>query len=173
MDFLVTKKQFIDQASREYKTFERIKTPFAAVKINVFSPSYQREKVDNIIRNNFRKKVDLFRKNNEGYWILMQDTSIDVAENATKRLKAKLARLSICCDNFSENTEIQAYAYILGSRKEDEQIEERCLNLAEGFSFHKRFDISSFNLTEYLRWIELLDNYETKFRQNKNVNLVV
>lgn len=170
---MVSRKQFIDQASRGYKTFERSKTPFAAIKIKVFLRSDRLEKLDNIIKNNFRKKVDLFRKNNDVYWILMQNTSVDVAENAAKRLRAKLARLNLCWDNFSENNKIQAYAHILGSRKEDEQIEIRYLNLAEGLSFNKRFDISSFKLAEYLKWIELSDNCETKFQKNKNVNLVV
>ena len=88
--------------TRAYVDFERHSIPFAAIKLNISMQKWNRQACDEIVEDNYRSENDVVFKNQDEYVILMQDTTLEVAEAATYRLRKRLGQLS----TFSKKKEI-------------------------------------------------------------------
>ena len=60
MNFSKTSKKFLSQSAEAYYKFEHHEIPFAAVKIYICGLECYWEKLDDIVRENFRSENDFF-----------------------------------------------------------------------------------------------------------------
>jgi len=158
MNLLVTNSHIFSQATRVYENFESRKIPFAAIKLNISLQNSYKNEVDEIVEDNFRRGKDLIFKNNDAYVILMKDTSIEVAESATNRLKFGLYLFGKNVTNFSGAQKIQASAHIFGFSNKAKRLLIKYLDLSSPLNVKKREDTVQASLQEYLRWLELSNN---------------
>jgi hypothetical protein len=162
MDFSVTNRSMLSQAITAYKKSEGSVAPFAIAELNICLPNTRKEEVDKIVKNNFRGEKDRVIKKDSKYYILMQGTTIKVAERAVNRLKAKLDLIS---KNFrcSKTTKcIQASAFILGTSNITKRIKFKYVNLVPHFNFvAKRKHSMPHCLEQYLKYSETqkVDNH--------------
>lgn len=158
MNLLVINNHILAQATRLYENFESRKIPFAAIKLNISLQNSYKNEVDEIVEDNFRRGKDLIFKNNDAYVILMKDTSIEVAESATNRLKVGLYLFGTNFKNFSDTQQIQASAHIFGFSNKAKKLLIKYLDLSSPLNVKKREDTVQASLQEYLRWLELSNN---------------
>ena len=150
----MTQNDILAQAHTAYRNFDDRETPFAAIRLNIALRNRRRNEIDEIVEDNFRSKTDFIFKNDDAYLILMQDTTLEVAERATKRLKFSL---DLSNDDFRNSTDPRrhrAFAHILGSSRETKSLEMRYIDLsaAVGFNTNKNTAVKS-NFHKYLKWL--------------------
>ena len=103
----------------------------------------------------------------------MKSTTIEAAERAVNRLKAKIARLlTRNRGNLKDNRYAQAAAYIYGSSRVINKMRIKYLDLSPAIS---SFDRKNFKMPldygEYLRWFDLPKTENLKI--NTMINVVV
>jgi uncharacterized protein YdaT len=94
MDIIVSNNSILTQATRAYNNFESCQIPFAAVKLNICFQNTSKKEIDEIVEDNFRSEKDLIFKEDKNYLILMKRTTIEAAERAANRLKAKIGYIA-------------------------------------------------------------------------------
>jgi hypothetical protein len=170
MNISVTHNSILTQATKAYNNFESHQIPFAAVKLNVCLQNTTQKEIDEIVEDNFRNEKDLIFKKDENYFILMQRTTIEAAESAVNRLKAKMGHITRNCKNLKDNSYAHASAYIFGSIKGTKKMHIKYLDLNTTLnSFDRKIHKMPFGYGEYLRWFELPKTESLKINQMINV----
>ena len=157
--------------TRAYVDFERRSIPFAAIKLNISMQHWNKQECDEIVEDNYRSENDVVFKNQNEYVILMQQTTLEVAEAATYRLRKRLGQLSLFSKKMGDINPIQASARILGSSKSSAKLLVRYLDLSPQFSFKARTESVRPNLNEYLKWQEGPRNINNQFTQRINIRI--
>jgi uncharacterized protein YdaT len=172
MEISITKNSILNRATTAYNNFESCKIPFAAVKLKVCLHKTNEKEIDEIVEDNFRSEKDLIYKEDKNYLILMQGTTIEAAEMAVNRLKAKVGHIMVRNrENLKDGRHVHASAYILGSIRGTEKIHLKYLNLNPTLnSSDKSIYKMPLNYGEYLRWFELSEG--ERLTINKVINVV-
>lgn len=157
--------------TRAYVDFERRSIPFAAIKLNISMQNWNKQECDEIVEDNYRSENDVVFKNQNEYVILMQQTTLEVAEAATYRLRKRLGQLSLFSKKMGDINPIQASAHILGSSKSSAKLLVRYLDLSPQFSFKAQTESVRPNLNEYLKWQESPRNINNQFTQRINIRI--
>ena len=171
MNFPITQNQALDQATRAYHNFERRQVPFAAIKLNIATQQGNKQVCDEIVEDNYRSEKDVILKKSDAYVILMQDTTLEVAESATQRLKARLGQLRSYSNYSEQSNPIQASAYILGSSKGTQGLLMRYLDLSPELNFKPPVDISKPSFSEYIKWLNAPEKDNLQVRQRINIKI--
>ena len=173
MNITVTDNSILTQATRAYRNFESCQIPFAAVKLNICLENTGKKEIDEIVEDNFRSEKDTIFKENGKYIVLMNETTIEAAERAVNRLKAKIDRVSARNrENLKHNRYAWATAYIYGSSRTINKIQFKYLNLSPGIhSFDRKNIKMPLDCSEYLRWFDLPKTENLKI--NTRINVVV
>jgi hypothetical protein len=171
MNFPITQNQALDQATRAYQNFERRRIPFAAIKLNIATQRGNKQVCDEIVEDNYRSEKDVIVKKSDAYVILMQDTTLEVAESATQRLKARLGQLRSYANNSEQSNPIQASAYILGSSKGTQELLMRYLDLSPELNFKPQVDISQPSFSEYIKWLNAPEKDNDQIRPHINIKI--
>lgn len=170
MDISVTNNSILTQATKAYNNFESCQIPFAAVKLNICFQNTSKKEIDEIVEDNFRSEKDLISKEDENYLILMKRTTIEAAERAVNRLKAKIGYITRNCENLKDNSYVHASAYIFGSTRGTKRMHIKYLDLTPNLnSFDRKTHKLPFGYGEYLRWFELPKTESSKINQMINV----
>ncbi len=170
MDISVTYNNLSTQATTAYYNFKSCQIPFAAVKLNVCLQNISKKEIDEIIEDNFRSEKDLIFKEDQKYFILMERTTIEAAERAVGRLKAKMGHIIRNCENLEDNSHNHATAYIFGSSKGTKRIHIKYLDLNFNFnSFNRKNPNITFGYGEYLKWLQSPKTESLKINQRINV----
>ncbi len=157
--------------TRAYVDFERQSIPFAAIKLNISMQKWNRQECDEIVEDNYRSENDVVFKNQDEYVILMQDTTLEVAEAATYRLQKRLGQLSTFSKKIGDINPIQASAHILGSSQATEKLLVRYLDLSPQVSFRAQTESVRPNLNEYFKWQDRPGNMNSQFTQRINIKV--
>lgn len=157
--------------TRAYVDFERRRIPFAAIKLNISMQNRNRRECDEIVEDNYRSENDVVFKNRDEYVILMQATTLEVAEAATYRLRKRLGRLSSFSKKPGDTSPIQASAHILGSTRGSDKLLVRYLDLSPQFSFKAQAERVQPNLDAYLKWQEGSRNMNNQFSQRISIKV--
>ena len=170
MDITGTNNNILIQAPKAYNNFESCQIPFAAVKLNVCLQNISKKAIDKIIEDNFRSEKDLIFKEDKNYIILMKRTTIEAAERAVNRLKAKIDYITRNCERLKDNNQNHASAYIFGSIRGTKRMHIKYLELNPNLNFFDRkiYKIP-FGYGEYLRWLQLPKTESLKVHQMINV----
>ena len=171
MNYTITPNQALDPAVRAYQNFEHRQIPFAAIKLNIAAQQHSKQVCDEIVEDNYRSEKDVILKKSNAYVILMQDTTLEVAESATRRLKARLGNLRNYSNNSEQSNPIQASAYILGSRKGSLGLLMRYLDLSPELNFTPQVDISQPSFSEYIKWLNAPEEENESIRQRINIKI--
>jgi uncharacterized protein YdaT len=163
----------VTQATKAYNNFESCQIPFAAVKLNICLQNSSKKEIDGIVEDNFRTEKDTIFKENEKYIILMKRTTIEAAERAVNRLKAKVGDIiARNCENLKDNSSVYASAYIFDSSRVTRKMRVKYLNLSPNInSFDRKNFKMPLNYGEYLRWFELPKTVGVKI--NNIINVIV
>ncbi|MGD2023218.1 MAG: hypothetical protein PVI18_08575 [Desulfobacterales bacterium] len=171
MDFLLTDRRLFAKIA-EYQKYERNKILFAIVGLNICLPNISKKEVDQLIKDNFRGGKDLTIMKGGKYYILMKDTSVEVAERAVNRLKTKLSFISINFRCLKDSKRFQAAAFILGTSRIKRIIKCKHVDLTSTSNFSsKQTPIMNFGLKEYLKCSVITNSYN--HLNNSLVNIVV
>ena len=157
--------------TRAYVDFERQKIPFAAIKLNISMQNWNKHECDEIVEDNYRSENDVVFKSQDEYVILMQDTTLEVAENATYRLRKRLGQLSPFSKKTGNMNPIQASAHILGSIQGTDKLLVRYLDLSPQISFKTQAESIQPNFNEYLKWQDGPRNNNNPFTQRINIKI--
>ena len=157
--------------TRAYVDFERQKIPFAAIKLNISMQDWNKQECDEIVEDNYRSENDVVFKNQDDYVILMQDTTLEVAENATYRLRNRLGQLSPFSKKIGDINPIQASAQILGSSRGTDKLLVRYLDLSPQVSFKAQAETRQPNFDEYLKWQDGPRNKNNPITQRINIRI--
>ena len=157
--------------TRAYVDFNRQNIPFAAIKLNISMQNWNRQECDEIVEDNYRSEKDVVFKNQDEYVILMQDTTLEVAESATYRLKNRLGQLSPFSRKIGDINPIQASAHILGSSRSTDKLMVRYLDLSPQFDFKAQAEVNQPNINEYLKWQDGPQNTNTPITQRINIRI--
>ncbi len=173
MDISITNNNILNKATTAYNNFESCQIPFAAVKLNICLQNTNKKEIDEIVEDNFRGDKDLIFKEYQNYLILMEKTTIEAAERAVNRLKAKIGHIiARNCENLKDSRHVRVSAYILGSGRETKEIHLKYLDLNPNVnSFDRKIHKMPFGYDEYLRWFELPKS--DSFKINKMINIIV
>jgi len=173
VDISITNNSILNQATKAYNNFESCKIPFAAVKLNVCLQNTNEKEIDEIVGDNFRSEKDLIFKEDKNYIIFMKGTTIEAAEMAVNRLKAKVGHImDRNCENPKNSQLVHASAYILGCARGTKKIHLKYLDLNPTLnSFDRSIYKMPLDYSEYLRWFELPKSEKLKI--NKMINIVV
>ena len=157
--------------TRAYVDFERQRVPFAAIKLNISMQNWNKQECDEIVEDNYRSENDVVFKNQDEYVILMQDTTLEVAENATYRLRNRLGQLSPFSKKIGDINPIQASAHILGSSPGTDKLLVRYLDLSPQFNFKAPVETIQPNFNEYLKWQDGPRTNNNPFTQRINIKI--
>ena len=157
--------------TRAYVDFERQSIPFAAIKLNISMQKWNRQECDEIVEDNFRSENDVVFKKQDEYVILMQDTTLEVAEAATYRLRKRLGQWSRFSKKIGDINTIQASAHILGSSQGTEKLLVRYLDLSPQVSFRAQTESVLPNLNEYSKWQGGPGKTHNQFLQRINIKI--
>lgn len=171
MDISVINNAILTRASTAYNNFQSGGIPFAAVKLNVCLQNTSKKELDEIVEDNFRSEKDLIFKEDKNYIILMNRTTIEAAEKAVNRLKAKVGHIiARNCENLKGNSHFHASAYIFGSSKATKKVHMRYLDLNPNLnSFDRKTHKMPLGYGEYLRLFELPKSESFKIKNKVNV----
>ena len=170
MDILVSNNSILTQATRAYNNFESCQIPFAAVKLNICFQNTSKKEIDEIVEDNFRSEKDLIFKEDKNYIILMKRTTIEAAERAANRLKAKIGYIARNCERLKDNNHNHASAYIFGSIRGTKRMHIKYLDLTPNLnSFDRKTHKITFGYGEYLKCCELPKAENLKINQMVNV----
>ncbi|MBW2409943.1 MAG: hypothetical protein JRF72_09120 [Deltaproteobacteria bacterium] len=157
--------------TRAYVEFERQSIPFAAIKLNISMQKWNKQECDEIVADNYRSENDVVFKNQDEYVILMQDTTLEIAEAATYRLRKRLGQLSTFSKKIGDINPIQASAHILGSSHGTDKLLVRYLDLSPQVGFKAQSESVRPNLNEYLKWQDGPGNTNNQFTQRINIKI--
>jgi len=157
--------------TRAYLDFERQNIPFAAIKLNISMQDWNRQECDEIVEDNYRSEKDVVFKNQAEYVILMQNTTLEVAESATCRLKKRLGQLSPFSKKIGDIHPIQASAHILGSSRGTDKLLVRYLDLTPQLYFKAQPENIRPNFNEYLKWQDGSQKNNNPFTQRINIKI--
>ena len=157
--------------TRAYVDFERQSIPFAAIKLYISMQKWNRQECDEIVEDNYRSENDVVFKNQDEYVILMQDTTLEVAEAATYRLRKRLGQLSTFSKKIGDINPIQASAHILGSSQGAEELLVRYLDLTPQVGFRAQTEIVRPDPNEYLKWQDGSGMTNNQFTQRINIKI--
>ena len=157
--------------TRAYVDFERQSIPFAAIKLNISVQNWNKQECDEIIEDNYRSDNDVVFKNQDEYVILMQDTTLEVAEAATYRLKMRFGQLIPFSKKIGDINSIQASAHILGSSKGTGKLLVRYLDLSPQYHFKKQTANIQPYSNEYLKLQDGPRNINKQFNQRINLKI--
>lgn len=157
MNIAVTNNSILTEATKAYSNFESCQIPFAAVKLNICLQNTSKKELDEIVEDNFRSEKDTIFKEKGKYIILMKRTTIEAAERAVNRLKAKVGHiLTRNRENLKDNRYVHASAYIYGTSRAINKMRIKYLDLSPAISSFARENIKMpLDYSEYLRWFEL------------------
>ena len=100
----------------------------------------------------------------------MKRTTIEAAERAVNRLKAKIGHITRNCESLTDNNHNHASAYIFGSIRGTKRMHIKYLDLSPKLnSFDRKIYKMPLGYGEYLRWFELLKTESLKINQMINV----
>ena len=133
--------------------------------------NWNRLECDEIVEDNYRSEKDVVFKNQDEYVILMQDTTLEVAESATYRLKNRLGQLSPFSRKIGDINPIQASAHILGSSRRTDKLMVRYLDLSPQVDFKAQAEVNQPNINEYLKWQDRPQNTDAPFTQRINIRI--
>ncbi|MGD9226647.1 MAG: hypothetical protein PVF26_09120 [Desulfobacterales bacterium] len=155
MNFLVTNRPMASQAITAHQKSEANVVPFAAALLHICLPNTSEKEVDKIVKDNFRGEKDRVLKKDSKYYILMKGTTIEVAERAVNRLKAKLGLIGRNFRCLKSTKRIQASAFILGTSGITKRFEFKYVDLAPHLNFvAKRTQSMPSGFEEYLKCSE-------------------
>jgi hypothetical protein len=155
MNYSVTNVSILTQAITAHQESERNKIPFAVAELNICLPNISKKEVDQFVKDNFRGGKDRILKKDGTYYILMKGTSIEVAERAVNRLKAKLSFISRNLRCLEDTKRNQAAVFILGTSRITKRFECKYVDLAPGLNFvSERTRSMPFGFEEYLKCSE-------------------
>jgi hypothetical protein len=157
--------------TRAYVDFERRGIPFAAIKLNISMRNWNRQECDEIVEDNYRSENDVVFKNQDEYVILMQETSLEVAEAATYRLRKRLGRLNPFSKKIGDINPIQASAHIWGSSQGTDKLMVRYLDLSPQVGFKAQPESVRPNLNEYVKWQDGPGNITKPRNQRINIKI--
>jgi hypothetical protein len=101
----------------------------------------------------------------------MQDTTLEIAETATYRLKKRLGQLSSFSRKIGDINPIQASAHILGSSRGADKLLVRYLDLSPQFNFKAQAEIIQPNFNEYLKCQDKPRNHKNAFTRRINLRI--
>jgi hypothetical protein len=168
MDFSTPSKKFLSLSTAAYNKFENHQIPFAAVKIYISGSRSDRDEFDDLVRNNFRREKDVLLKSNNHYAVLMQNTSLEAAEEATNRLGLKLCRFTCNFGKPKNNLQLNASACLYGTGKETNQLHFKYLDLTDIFCRKKGSEIRPSQFVAYLKWLERI-----KIKEHQPLSIIV
>ena len=171
MNYPITQNQALDQAMRAYQNFERRRIPFAAIKLDIAMQQRNKQVCDEIIEDNYRSENDVILKKSDAYVILMRDTTLEVAESATQRLKARLGQLRNFSNTPKPGNPIQASAYILGSSKGTRRLLMRYVDLSPELNYKPQAIILKPSFSGYLKWLNAPEEENDQIRQRINIKI--
>ena len=114
---------------------------------------WNKPQCDQIVEDNYRSERDVIYKRSDAYVILMQGTTLEAAEAATQRLKARLGQLNHNSNRFDNINPIQASAYILGPGNGTRGLSMRYLDLSSKLNDRQQIDILQPSFKEYIKWL--------------------
>jgi len=168
MNYSKASKKFLSQSAEAYYKFEHHEIPFAAVKIYLCGLESDWEKLDDVVRENFRSENDFFLKSNTQYAILMHNTTLEAAEEATHRLGVKLRLVIYGFKNKDSEHRPFLSAYIYGVGEASKKLQFRYLDAFNFFYPKKESEKWPTNFREYLKRLEPL-----KTKEHKPINIIV
>ena len=171
MNFPITNYQALNQATEAHQNFERGRIPFAAIKLNISMQKWNEQQCDQIVEDNYRSEKDVIYKKSDAYVILMHDTTLEAAETATQRLKARLGQLNHCANRFENMNAIEASAYILGPSKGTRGLLIRYLDLSSRLNCRPQFDILQPNFREYIKWLNAPEHNTEDLEPRINITI--
>ncbi|MDY6973276.1 MAG: hypothetical protein SV775_13245 [Thermodesulfobacteriota bacterium] len=128
MDVSGIKKQLAGHVEKGYENFVKHKIPFSAVKINIPQQNHGKRQLEDIVNENFRGKRDVVFKDDHTYGILMQNTTIDEATAASKRLAEKLCQSGYFDKESPANQTLHASVDIIGCGKGNTAMQSTCFD---------------------------------------------
>ena len=157
------------QAITAYQNFENNVAPFALAVLNICLPNATKREVDKIVENNFRGEDDRVLKRDSKYYILMNGSTIEVAERAVNRLKSKFGFISRNFCYLKDTRRIQATAFILGIRRITKSFECKYVDLTTGLNLSNKetHNVKS-DFKEYMKCsiLRKADNHSDEFIVN-------
>jgi hypothetical protein len=155
MNIPVKTHQSLHQPALAHEDFDQANLPFSAAKLTISLNSTTKKKIDEIVEDNFRNEKDVVINKNQGYIVLMRDTTIEAAESAVNRLKNRLSQLARYSNRLKKFGQVQGSAYILGPDKKTSKLQARFLDFGPEHDSRKNSDAAEFGIEEYLKWIEI------------------
>jgi len=134
--------------------FDQGGLPFAAARLTISLRHTAKEEIDEVVEDNFRNEKDVVINKDQGYIVLMRDTTIEAAESAVKRLKNRLEQLARYSNRFKKFGQVRGSAYILGPDKKNNRLQARFLDLGSQPDCRKSGGPAEFGLDGYLRWLD-------------------
>jgi hypothetical protein len=171
MNYPISQNQALNHATQAYQNFERRRIPFAAVKLKIAAQQQNKNAYDEIVEDNYRREKDVIYNKDGAYVILMQDTTLEIAESATQRLKTKLGHLRSDVQNAEKSRPIQASAYILGSSKGSRGLVMRYLDLSPDPHQKPKVDVSQPSFNEYFRWLNAPEEDSNRSRHRISIKI--
>ena len=161
-------KVFQSQSAEAYHNFENRGIPFVAVKLFILGFEFGSGKVDDIVRKNFRSENDFLLSSKTKYAILMPNTTLEAAEEATNRLGVKLRLLIDSRRNLDRVHRLILYAYIYGVSQASRKLQFRYLDVFNTIHHKKKARKWPTNFKEYLKWLE-----PSVIKEHRPINIVV
>ena len=146
------------------------------VNFGLSCPNTSKKEIDEIVEDNFRSEKDLISKEDKNYFILMKRTTIEAAERAVNRLKAKIGHITRNCESLKDISPNHASAYIFGSIKGTKKMHIKYLDLNPNInkkSFDRKVPQIAFAYGEYLKCCELPKTEQLKINQMINIEVWV
>ena len=163
-----TSETFLSHSTAAYYKFEKHKTPFVAVKIYAPGSMSNKAGLDGIVRRNFRSEKDVILKGKNHYAVLLQNTSLQAAEEATSRLGLKIHRLADTFRNSQTTIRLNAFACLYGVCEKSHRLHFKYLNLSNSHYQERNSEKIPSHMEEYLKWLEPM-----KYKEYKPVSIVV
>ena len=150
MGFSTDSESFLINSKEAYNKFQKHQIPFAAVKLYISGAEGTKDKVDRIIKNNFRTDKDFVLKTTDNYSILMQQTSINSAKLVISRISKKLSQLKNETNNISQK--LKAHACIYAANEKNDKLQLKYIDLINPSVRNCDSDNYRDRIKEYLKW---------------------
>jgi hypothetical protein len=168
MIFSTTSEKFLSQSATAYYKFEKNKTPFVAVKIYIPGSMGRHTEVDEIVGKNFRSGKDVILKSKNHYAVLLQNTTLEAAQEATIRLGMKFYGMTTVIKKPGVNNESRASACLYGASEKTNTLRFKYIELIDNGHHGKTSETGSTNVGAYRIWLE-----PKKKTTEKTVSIVV
>ena len=151
MGFSTDTEKFLLYSKEAHYKFQKHQTPFAAVKLYFSGLGDEREKIDDIVGNNFRTDKDFILKSENNYAILMHNTSLQTAEAAINRISKKLFQLRYEAKIKKSTKPLNSNACISACDK-NAKLRFKHFDPIKSLVKKREKNDSPLNLGEYLKW---------------------